>query len=303
MRRPNPFFSVVIPAFNSASTISECIESVLAQEFTDWELVVVDDGSEDATRDLVRVYTEAKLIRQVNQGPGSARNHGARVALGSYVAFLDADDLWLPWTLKHYHSAIEQYQAAFLSGTAVEWAGDSKPEVECGQLSMKVYEDYLRAGSRGTWVGTCGVAVRRDLLLASGGFLDGKINAEDSYMWLRLGEASPFVQISNPASFVYRRSTASATGNTEKTARGVLQLWKLEKAGAFPGGIKRARERHEIVSQHARPACVAAAKRGHLKLAIRLYSQMFFTHVRFNRWRFLVAAPILIAGSVFKSRS
>lgn len=90
--------SVITPCFNGAAYIGETIESVLSQDYTDWEMIVVDDGSTDGSADVVRGYMEKdprlRLIRQENRGSAAARNCGIRAAEGQYIALLDADDLW-----------------------------------------------------------------------------------------------------------------------------------------------------------------------------------------------------------------
>ena len=94
--------SVIMPAYNRETYIRESIDSVLAQSFTDFELIVVDDGSTDATAAIVQSYTDARirLIRQPNQGVSVARNTGLDAAKGEYISFLDSDDLYYPDFLK-----------------------------------------------------------------------------------------------------------------------------------------------------------------------------------------------------------
>lgn len=90
--------SVITPAYNASRLIRETIESVIAQTYTDWEMIIVDDGSKDNTAEIVRSYAEKDsriiLIQQQNGGSSSARNNGLRHATGRYIALLDADDLW-----------------------------------------------------------------------------------------------------------------------------------------------------------------------------------------------------------------
>lgn len=97
----DPTVSVVIPTYNRAYCLGDAIESVLAQSFQDYELIVVDDGSTDGTDKVVKIYGEiVRLIRQANDGVSSARNAGIRAAKGSWIAFLDSDDIWEPDKLK-----------------------------------------------------------------------------------------------------------------------------------------------------------------------------------------------------------
>jgi glycosyltransferase involved in cell wall biosynthesis len=96
-----PMVSVIMPTFNRADTIQRSIRSVQAQTFTDWELIVVDDGSTDNTVALIEgCDPRLKILRQENQGAVGARNAGLRASAGSYIAFLDSDDEWLPHHLE-----------------------------------------------------------------------------------------------------------------------------------------------------------------------------------------------------------
>lgn len=92
--------SIITPCYNGAKYISETIESVIAQTYLDWEMIIVDDGSEDDSVEIVKKYLERdkriKLIQQLNSGSAVARNSGIRFCNGQYIALLDADDLWLP---------------------------------------------------------------------------------------------------------------------------------------------------------------------------------------------------------------
>ena len=92
----SPFFSIIIPAYNSASTIQMSIDSVLKQTFSDFEIIIVDDGSSDRLEEVVLSYlsTNVFLVRQENAGPAAARNRGVEKATGNYLIFLDSDD-WL----------------------------------------------------------------------------------------------------------------------------------------------------------------------------------------------------------------
>jgi glycosyltransferase involved in cell wall biosynthesis len=89
-----PFFSIIIPTYNRAHTIRRAIESVLAQTYADWELIIVDDGSTDKTAELVRSYEDRRIryVWQENKERSAARNHGVQLAMGEYMCFMDSDD-------------------------------------------------------------------------------------------------------------------------------------------------------------------------------------------------------------------
>lgn len=101
--------SVVIPVFNGAAYIAQAIESVLGQTLLPAEIIVADDGSSDATAEVVRRYQPRVLYRrQTNQGPAAARNLGIRESKGELLAFLDSDDVWLPDKLRLQKAALDQ---------------------------------------------------------------------------------------------------------------------------------------------------------------------------------------------------
>lgn len=108
-----PLVSVIIPVYNGEQYLAEAIESVFAQDYRHIEVIVVDDGSIDNTADIARSYREVRYIYQINQGHGKAKNVGIAATRGEFIAFLDADDLWLPNKLSHQvdyllnHSHIE----------------------------------------------------------------------------------------------------------------------------------------------------------------------------------------------------
>jgi len=104
MNTVQPLVSVVIPAFNAVRFLTGSIPSVLAQTWTDFELIVVDDGSTDATAACVQAFDDPRirLVSQTNRGLAGARNGGIREARGTYIAFLDADDLWHPEKLARH---------------------------------------------------------------------------------------------------------------------------------------------------------------------------------------------------------
>src|SRR5215470_13207942 len=113
-----PLFSIIIPTFNRMELLEGAVESVFAQRCTDFEIIIVDDGSADNTIDYLKsLGNRVNILLQRNRGPGSARNLGARHASGTYLAFLDSDDLWFPWTLEVYRSVIIKHRnPSFVTG-------------------------------------------------------------------------------------------------------------------------------------------------------------------------------------------
>ena len=114
---------VIIPLYNKESTVKRAIESIQRQTFTDWNIIAVNDGSTDKSADVVNRLNEAKikLIHQENKGPGAARNRGIELAESEYVAFLDADDEWLPEYLENSIKALRENDVAMVSSMYFEW--------------------------------------------------------------------------------------------------------------------------------------------------------------------------------------
>ena len=116
-----PMFSSVVPTYDRAGSIRHTLESCFAQSWADFEVVVVDDGSSDATLELLRTIEDPRLrvVAQANAGPAAARNHGMRVARGRHVAFLDSDDVWFPDFLERAREALVETPTAMLYGRIV----------------------------------------------------------------------------------------------------------------------------------------------------------------------------------------
>ena len=132
-----PYFSIIIPVYNVAPYLRECLDSVLAQTFTDWEAICVDDGSTDGSGAILDEYAEKDrrfcLVRQENQGVGAARNVGLKQALGKYIVFLDADDSIPTNWLGSFHDVI----------------GKSKCDVVRANLVFCNNVDALNSGAKG----------------------------------------------------------------------------------------------------------------------------------------------------------
>lgn len=115
MQQKCPLVSVVIPSYNRAGTLAEAARSVLHQTYPELELILVDDGSTDATPQLAEALAKedarVRYVRQENAGACAARNHGAQLAKGEYIAFHDSDDVWYPEKLERQMAALQQTQA------------------------------------------------------------------------------------------------------------------------------------------------------------------------------------------------
>jgi glycosyltransferase involved in cell wall biosynthesis len=188
MAAQHPTVSVVLPTYDRRDSVRRAIDSVLAQTFRDFELVVVDDGSSDGTRDALTHYGESlTYVSQPNAGVPSARNTGIRRARGRIVAFLDSDDEWLPEHLGVLVEALERHPTCVLASTCGDF--DLRP---CNSAGTHVVEPLPRL-LIDNFVGypSC-VAVRTAVLRASGGFDERLLHFEASDLYLRLALHGPF---------------------------------------------------------------------------------------------------------------
>lgn len=191
-----PFFSVVIPLYNKQNYIKETIKSVLNQTFQNFEIVVVNDGSKDDSIKIIESIQDyrIKLVHQENSGVSVARNMGIKEANAKYIAFLDADDLWLPEFLQTIYELIQNFPDAGLYATAYKKRKENgeENEINIQGLSSKEYEGYLPnyfesivKGDNLVWSSaTCipkKVFIENDIW-----FPVGEKYGEDLYVWARV---------------------------------------------------------------------------------------------------------------------
>lgn len=286
-----PLFSVIIPTFNRADFLRQTLESVWRQNFTDYEVIVVDDGSTDDTATWLSEFaSKVKLITQQNAGPGIARNKGAEQAQGVYLAFLDSDDLWFPWTLETVAELIAEHdRPALISAKLVSFQDPSELDsVKQSDTKAEVYADYFGASDRDCFVGAGMTFVRRDQFLEVGGFSGEQINLEDHDLVLRLGTAAGFVRIVEPPTLGWRRHDASTADKSRRSFEGCRHLIQNEQRGIYPGGKMRSAARRKIITRHIRPWALTLARTGDWRPAWSLYNSTFVWNLSLNRWRFLI---------------
>lgn len=190
-----PRVSVILATYNRADLVREAIASVLGQTFTAWELIIVDDGSTDATPTILARYTDSRIrsLSQPNQGISGARNAGLRVAQGEYAIMLDSDDRQRPDCLARLLAAADAHPEAIViygRSQAMNSQGASLPRVVGGPEPFPGHT--LRSLLYGDFLSVIAALVRRDDLLAVGGFDPATDGAEDWDLWLRLAHQGPF---------------------------------------------------------------------------------------------------------------
>ena len=211
-------FSVIMPAYNAALYIKNSINSVLNQTFGDFEILIVDDGSTDDTKEIVNSVKDDRIhyIYQRNGGVSSARNTGISNAKGEYICFLDADDLWKPNHLEVIEKLIEKYPAAdvFLTGHEIllrdgRFVTRACPEVSCDAQIDNMFEYIVK---HGYFFHTNSMACKKITFDDVGLFEIGVKNGEDDDMWYRLFSYYS-TAVSSTVTTVYVRENSRATVN------------------------------------------------------------------------------------------
>jgi glycosyltransferase involved in cell wall biosynthesis len=301
-----PFFTIIIPVYNRAKLIEQTLCSVFNQTFTDYEVVVVDDGSTDDTPAVLsRLAGRIRAVRQKNSGPAGARNRGMACATGNYIAFLDSDDLWFPWTLATFRRAIEENRnpalllAQPLRFSDVQQIAGYRP----GLWGVRRYPDFLSAVEEPFFLGSGATVVRNDAVYGKIRFPEVRFNGEDMHFLLQLGAVPGFVVIDSPLTFACRQHSASEMASQDKTYRGLCFLVQSEKCGAYGVGVGRRRDRRRFLALHLRSWCVTFLRWRNFGRAFRLYFMGLWWQVRLKRFRFLLGMPAAAVWSAISGWS
>jgi glycosyltransferase involved in cell wall biosynthesis len=240
-----PAISIVMPLYNKAGQVLETIASVRAQTLSDWELVVVDDGSTDAGPALVRDLQDERirLVSQANAGVSAARNRGIELARADLVAFLDADDLWLPGFLAAILELAADFPQArwFATGYEIRRVqGNSMVARLRGTpegFRRGMLPDYFGAATvSDPPVCSSAAAMRRDAIQTVGGFPVGIGSGEDLLTWARLAVRYPLAYDARPLAVFVASGIERRPDKADLVGKGLVNL-----ARQHPGvpGLRR----------------------------------------------------------------
>ncbi|MCX7725614.1 MAG: glycosyltransferase [Chitinispirillaceae bacterium] len=272
-----PFFSVIIPTYNRALFIKECIESVLSQNFYDYEVIVVDDGSTDNTEKVLYPYEKKiKYITQPNRGPEEARNQGILSSRGKYIAFLDSDDILFPYALRIYYEVIQRDSPSLLISTAKFFRNKFEPDYIPTLKKIEYYKsrDYL-SKKYSVWLSNTVLVVKRELVIGIKIFFSPGL-IDDLDFILKAGTLSPFVYITNPPTVGYRIHSSNSIHNVKVNLKGLSLIINKEKKGEYAGGKKRKIERAAVIGGHAQWWIRKGFSEGYYKETLLLLLKSFF---------------------------
>ena len=231
MEQDAGLISIIVPVYNAGAYIRETISMVAAQTYGNWELLLVDDGSEDDSREKIRESMESgdariRLIeKQQNEGAARARNTGIEASKGRYVAFLDADDLWMPDKLEKELAFMKEKQAAFVF-TAYEF-GDEDAKRTGKVVNVPPSLTYFKALSR-TVIFTTTVMLDtertgRELIRMP------EVKSEDTATWWKILKNGFTAYGLNEVLAVYRRPARSLSSNKLEGIRRIWNLYRKEE--------------------------------------------------------------------------
>ena len=231
--------TIIIPTYNRKSYLEDAIDSVLGQNFTHFGIIVVDDGSDDGTADLVRGLGDPKKLEYMRFShsgvPGKVRNAGARMAKGNYLAFLDSDDLWKPEKLTRQIAFFEEHPGIWICHSREIWQRGEKIVSQAGQRHKR--SGYIFPGAvKKCIIGPSTVMMRRELFEEFGGFREDLEIAEDYELWLRITAKYPVGHIDEP--LVIKRG-----GHSDQLSEkyGQIEIFRIKalllnlEAGTFRG--------------------------------------------------------------------
>ena len=231
MEQDAGLISIIVPVYNAGAYIRETISMVAAQTYGNWELLLVDDGSEDDSREKIRESMESgdariRLIeKQQNEGAARARNTGIEASKGRYVAFLDADDLWMPDKLDKELAFMKEKQAAFVF-TAYEF-GDEDAKRTGKVVNVPPSLTYFKALSR-TVIFTTTVMLDtertgRELIRMP------EVKSEDTATWWKILKNGFTAYGLNEVLAVYRRPARSLSSNKLEAIRRIWNLYRKQE--------------------------------------------------------------------------
>jgi glycosyltransferase involved in cell wall biosynthesis len=291
---------VVIPTYNAVALLMETLDSVFAQTLTDYEVIVVNDGSPDDTARRLEPLAAAGKIRLINQpngGIGVARNRGLDEARGKYIALLDHDDLWKPEKLRTQVEFMESHPECV--GCTARWAASTRPSREAcdfGQIidARGVVVRPMRAVARGRLL-MMSSAILYDRERAAGARFEVERKCiEDAPFHLRLFACGPFGVAGDEILMIYRVHATNSSSEPEFFYNGIRLLRRLDREGAF--ARLQGQDRADLLDQLAHVGRTAWARQvlaGRRWNAFKVLREEFFHQAGAGKWKFLAAAPFL----------
>ena len=222
--------SVIIPVYNGAQFLRDALRSVLRQTHPASEILVMDDGSTDDSREVAREFAQVTLVEQANAGVAAARNRAVGMATSPLVAFLDQDDLWEPTKLERQVAELRRQPEAGICVCAskiLHQVEDATASETIEGLSLPEADQVGKQIYGGLRFQPSAVMMRREAFLAVGGFDSAAQPCEDWDLWLRLEQAGISFAVVREPLLIYRFHAANESNNSWKMYRGEMRAFTL----------------------------------------------------------------------------
>jgi glycosyltransferase involved in cell wall biosynthesis len=271
-----PKVSVLIPSYNHAHYLDHALQSVISQSFSDWEAIVIDDGSTDDTQKVTAQFDDPRIryIYQENQGLSAARNTGLREANSETIALLDADDIWKENYLETMLSPLENQPETVAVYCGFQYIDEDGQDV--GIPSIKVvppdeFHEYFSAN--GNWLVPSGVVFRKAVAEEEGCFDESLRAVEDAYLWSKMSYRGPFVGIPLPL-VGYRRHASNMSSDPQRMVSSNYKI--LERYHGPPqGDVSTWTDRKKFVyTRYFRSATTRYLAFGDLQMSAYLFLRM-----------------------------
>jgi len=233
-------FSIVIACHNHEEFVREAVESALLQRHPSKQIIVVDDGSRDGSANILKTYGESIVFAGLpeSRGAGAARNHGASLAVGEYLVFLDGDDVLMPRALDVYDRLIAACRPELILGRSaicVEKVPARETEERPHDIQFVEYPDFFSKDR--PWVyNTSSFIVRRAAFLSAGGWSTDIFYQDIQDLLNKLGVAGKTVLVLEPETVWYRMHSTNAVRKVSPFIEGIYVLLAKARAGVCPGG-------------------------------------------------------------------
>lgn len=318
----SPFFSIIVPVYNTEKYLSACVDSLLRQGFTDFEVILVDDGSRDQSPAICDDYAgtdpRIRVIHKPNGGVSSARNTGIQAAAGTYVMFVDSDDFLLEGALETLHGYLRETRYDILNFGFRKELRENGETTDCvypERESLEVTQDDLIRVAFAAMIGekknflieACSQAFRREWLICNGVCFDEAMyKAEDQIFTLRAYACAQRIKIVPDALYFYRYNPGSCMNTLQYSERSIHNSLRFLRnvqdvlsgkgidISAYAGFFAKSLTRVAInpcIAAARDPGMKAGTRRGYIKELFRWYSQAAAE----NR-----IAPIFAGGIVTK---
>lgn len=291
MKRFSPTISIIIPTYNCESYIAETIDSVLDQTFSDFELIVIDDGSTDRTRQIASSYgANVRLITQANAGVCKARNRGIREAAGRYLCLMDHDDYWFRDKLARQMDTMERHPEAGLVYSSFSWwfpdANGAFPPAEAyieNPCPEGIDEDFsgwiYHLLLLDCWVLTSSALIRAEVFKRCGTFDESLPYSEDWDLWLRIAREYPFIKLKKSLTLYRQHAYQGNLVTRDIDYRTDLLTRAVEKWGLCSpdGGCITKQEFRRTISRYHRDFGIRHLLSGNLRIANRSFIKSWLT--------------------------